>query len=362
MDASRRVTQRDIAERAKVHRATVSLALRDLPCIPAATRARIQKIATELGYEPDPMLSALATYRERQRPVSFHGNLAWLVNTANHFDWQHHPYFSCYFKGAEERARRYGFQLEIHDLHTSGMTPDRLARILRARNISGILLCPQPSPGTELEFPWQHFSAVTFGYTLSKPGLHTVVSTQYRAALTVMRELRLLGYRRIGCMMARQHDLRADHNYLAGYLVDEVLARQGTLPIPPWIEDAQDNSSLSRWLKTCQPDALLVGSTGFLEKLQRLGLRIPDEIGVACPCLRSTETPLAGVAEPSFHIGEVAVDFLVAMVHRNERGIPDYPQRLHVEGRWHAGLSVRAAPEKTVRGKRESRQARPLQT
>ena len=56
-----RVTMSTIAERAGVSKNTVSLALRHDPQIPAETRARIEKIARELGYAKNPVVSQLMT-------------------------------------------------------------------------------------------------------------------------------------------------------------------------------------------------------------------------------------------------------------------------------------------------------------
>ena len=79
----------------------------------------------------------------------------------------------------------------------------------------------------------------------------------------------------------------------------------------------------------------------FLDVLRSLGCKVPEEIGVACPLLPSAETELAGAIENSVEIGSVAVDFLIGMIHRQERGIPQNPQRIHVEGRWLPGKTLR---------------------
>ena len=55
----RRVTLADIAKRADVHVTTVSLAMRNHPRLPEETRKRIQALAEEMGYRPDPMMRAL---------------------------------------------------------------------------------------------------------------------------------------------------------------------------------------------------------------------------------------------------------------------------------------------------------------
>ncbi len=111
-----RTTQSDVAKKAGVHISTVSLALRNHPRIPVETRNRIHKIAKELGYTPDPMLSALANYRERGRPVTFHGTLAWIAATADDFDWRKSEHYTRYFQGAKNRAAERGYKLEPFDL------------------------------------------------------------------------------------------------------------------------------------------------------------------------------------------------------------------------------------------------------
>jgi LacI family transcriptional regulator len=58
-----RVTLRQVAAAARCHYSTVSLALRDSPQLPRATRERVQAIARKLGYVPDPMLVSLARFR-----------------------------------------------------------------------------------------------------------------------------------------------------------------------------------------------------------------------------------------------------------------------------------------------------------
>jgi len=339
-----RVTQQDIAKKAKVTRATVSMALSNHPSIPEKTRTRISRIAAQLGYTPDPMLSALAVYRSRNRPVTFHGTLAWLVSSSFGYNWRSSQHSIDFHAGATARARRHGFNLEIYDLHQPQMTPDRLAAILHARNISGLLLSPQPRPDTSLDFPWHEFSAVTIGYTLASPHLHTVVSTQYRDMRLMLEHVQALGYKRIGLAVSRDHDLRTDHNYLAAYLVHSQQA-QAEPALPPLDAAYEDSKTLDIWLRRYRPDAVVAASNApFMRSLQEIGVKAPEDLGVAFANLPLEDPRIAGVVESSVEIGSVAVDVLVAMIHRGERGIPSYPQRIHVEGRWFPGRTVRQQP------------------
>jgi LacI family transcriptional regulator/LacI family repressor for deo operon, udp, cdd, tsx, nupC, and nupG len=126
-------TQADIAKLAKVHRTTVSLALKGDPRIPDKTRQRIRKMAEKLGYQPDPMLSALIARRVHRQQRPFQGTLAWLVNNERQWDWRR--IFHEYHEGAAGRAKRYGYNIDVFDLQTPGMTLARMGAILAARNI-----------------------------------------------------------------------------------------------------------------------------------------------------------------------------------------------------------------------------------
>jgi hypothetical protein len=57
----------------------------------------------------------------------------------------------------------------------------------------------------------------------------------------------------------------------------------------------------------------------------------------------------------SFQIGVMAVDLLVDMLHRNERGVPAIPYRLMVEGSWCEGKTLLRTRLKLVRSTRSTR-------
>ncbi|MES2694074.1 MAG: LacI family transcriptional regulator, partial [Verrucomicrobiota bacterium] len=107
------------------------------------------------------------------------GTLAWIVNSQPGYQWEDGPYYSSYFAGAATRANVHGYHLEKFILNAEGITAGRLASILLARNVQGLLLCPQPRAGMSMEFAWDQFAAVTFGYTLVSPVLHTVASAHF---------------------------------------------------------------------------------------------------------------------------------------------------------------------------------------
>src|SRR6218665_3923840 len=75
---SRRVTLRDIAKEIGVTPMTVSRALRNQTRISEAMRAKIQAKAAELGYQPDPALTALVHYRHSRLETPIRAALAWI--------------------------------------------------------------------------------------------------------------------------------------------------------------------------------------------------------------------------------------------------------------------------------------------
>ncbi|HEY9249686.1 MAG TPA: helix-turn-helix domain-containing protein, partial [Rariglobus sp.] len=96
----RRITLRLIATQAGVDISTVSLAMRNSPRVQSATRDRIHKIATDLGYQPDAALAALVAYRNGVRAASYQSTLAWLDNWPVHGELRKIEAFNEYFLGA----------------------------------------------------------------------------------------------------------------------------------------------------------------------------------------------------------------------------------------------------------------------
>ncbi|QYY35340.1 LacI family DNA-binding transcriptional regulator [Ruficoccus sp. ZRK36] len=336
---SKRVTQKDIAERLGVHAATVSLAFKHHPSIPAKTRERVLKVAEEMGYRPDPMLSALALYRSNNQEQPFRGTLAWLYlqNDDLKPDWKEISTYRQYYEGACRRADQYGYKLDVYNFNTRKVSAQRMGAILKARNINGILLCPMPHPNMELDFPWEDFSVVTFGYTLKKPEFHTVTATQFRSTLRLLEKMYDYGYRRIGYGIASIHDERVGHSFRGAYLT--FVHQMG---LEPLIFDYKWGfvRGFKTFLRKARPDVVMTGDVAFLKYAREAGIRIPEDIPLTCPVLDSEQSELTGMYEDSFHIGEVAVDKLTNLVMRGDRGIPVKVQRTLIEGVWNEGKTL----------------------
>lgn len=335
----RRKTLKDVAQLAGVSYVTVSLALRSHPRISQETRTRVLTIAKRIGYRPDPVLSALMVYRHGNRPSGNQETLAW-INVwpkPNKLKEAYGPYWD----GALERCNELGYNLQELRLVDFGMSPRRLSRALRTRNIHGLLIPPQYHSRAHLNLEWEHFSAVAFGYTLARPKLHLVSNAQFRSAVIAIRALRKLGHRRIGMSLEHYLNERTDHNYVGGYLTEQLRSKSAD-QIPLLVLDDESSKTrrkLLQWYEKYQPDAILTGGWFTRECLESAGYRPARDFSLSMLYLRNSDD--SGIDQNECTTGRTAVDILVGMLHRSERGIPPIPLRTLVEGQWVEGKTVR---------------------
>ncbi|WP_162274613.1 LacI family DNA-binding transcriptional regulator [Verrucomicrobium sp. GAS474] len=343
--SSRRISQTEIARRAGVHVTTVSLALRDSPRLPAATRERIQKLAKDLGYEPDPMLAALVAYKRNARTARHQGLLAWINNHTPPEALYEPAEFREYREGTVLRCAELGYKLE--EFHTATTTPAQLSRMLHARNIQGLLFPPQPVGYQNLTLDWENFSSVAFGFRLQHPAFHRACNAQYRSAMLAVETMRAKGYRRIGFVTVEGNERSANGNFSSGYL-----SAQRHFPrkehLPPLIFDDTGfgpgsptradpgpafQKKFAAWYEAHRPDAILSHDPSIPLFFKRLKIDFAT-CGLAVISTTRNAPLLAGIHQNNLTIGRAAVDFLVGMIHRNERGIPETPIEFLVEGIW----------------------------
>lgn len=337
----KRITQQDIARALGLNRSSISLAFSNHPSIPEKTRERILAKAEAMGYRPDPMLSALAAYSKHNRSTNFQGTLIWLHSSLT-FNYKNSITYSQHHLGAKSRALKHGYLLKALDINVKGMSPQRISSILMARNVQGILVCPQPLHIHEVSLQWKNFSALTFGYSLKSPNLNKACATHYHSTMTLTTRLRELGYRRIGFYLDDLTDRRTDHTYLSGF-VTNCHTNPTEIFIPPLVYPRKKlhSQSLLEWIKQHQIDVVMTDNTNTVTFLRQNGIRVPEDIGVACYALRTRQTDISGWYENSIGVGESAVDFLIEMIHRGERGIPQSPSYVLVEGTWISGATLK---------------------
>ncbi len=325
-----RITLQDVARAANVHHTTVSRSLRDDPQIAEATRHSICKLAEKMGYEPDPMLTALSRYRMRKQEASYHGTLAWLTfGRSSAGNPQPQP--AQFFAISEEWGRRKGYRFEAFDIRPEGPTPDKVRRILIARGIRGILLPPQLRSGITLEMDFSGFSVVTIGNTLESPDLHRVGPAQYENSRSLASALIARHKDKVGFYLPAILDERTNGKFSAGFWrAQERLDKDHKGPI--FLPQEYDEKKFIEWFKKNSMDVLITTSQPILEWLERIGIQCPRDIKIAFPGDPQENLASYWMQENWTEIYHSAVDFLVSQIERNSTGIPEHPHRISVPG------------------------------
>ncbi len=341
-----RVTLREVAAAAGVSDATVSLALRDHPRIPAETRERIRAVAQRLGYQADPAVQRLMTYLRTRRYPLRDGSVAFVSAFSTPQPWKQNPHLLRLRRGMEARGVMLGFQIQDFWLGEDGMTPRRLGEILRARGIGGVVFLGFPHATPTLDFPWEHFACTTIGHSLGVP-LHRVCQHHYAELGRALGELHRLGYRRPGLVLNTDVDGRVQRYYRAGYLVADL----GDDVPPPllWPVDEGAERNLKRllaWHRRHRPDVLLMSQPPPDVREVVVALRA----GAAPPAVALLDLherdlgTYAGMRHAYEDLGSGAIDVVVGQIMRGETGLPARPTVVMIQGAWHDGQSAPARP------------------
>jgi DNA-binding LacI/PurR family transcriptional regulator len=297
------------------------------------------------------MLAALALYRKSIAPVTVGASVAWINCWENPQKLRSFKEYDGYWRGASETGERWGYRLDEFVVNEQ-LSLKRLRTILRTRNVQGILLPPHPGEVDWGEFPWEEFSIVRFGRSLAEPRTHMVSSDQVGDSALAGQKMRELGYDRIGFVGDRGlgRDWERQPRFLAGFQLWQTQIPEA-LRIPPLglkrKDPREDLEHLVAWLQLHRPDAILTEVSETKPMLEAAGLRIPQDIGIAATSILDGNAD-AGIFQNPEAIGKAAMEVLIALINRNERGIPSVSRSTNLEGTWVNGTTLpsRAKPAK----------------
>ena len=330
----------DVAQKAGVSRATVSRALRNHPAIPFSTQQRIKVIADKLGYSPNPFVAVLMSQLKSQRKEKMTSVLALISAFPIKTGWQDNPSVTRMVEGAFVQAQKLGYRIDTFCLVESGMTDERLSRILVTRGIQGAIILPTPKSGTQINLNWSKFSSVALGYSMTNPRLHRVCNHLAHTITTALDNVIRLGYRRIGMAMQLDTDDRVDHAWRSGYLLYRDMFPD--IKFAPMLLTPNWNERTFRgWFLKIKPEVVVTDDMRVQVWLKNLGSSTPKNVGLVLLDCSTSRCTCAGIDQHHEIMGAAAVDLVVGQLHRNETGIPFHPKYVMIEGSWVNGLSVR---------------------
>jgi len=344
MTIRRRVTLKDIAQVAGVHHTTVSMALRNRPELPAATRERIRALAERMGYRVDPALLALRAYRRGSTETRSSMAIAFVTAFESPDFWRNIPVYARRYAGIERRAAQFGYRVEPFWFDRKNMSGKRASQILHARGVSGLIMAPLERLSS-LGLEWNHFACVSLTLSIQEADMHVVGNNHMDTVRTAYARLRAAGYRRIGLVLERRSNERVLRVWSVGAAGEDVEVAPADR-VPAYLPEALGRTGFDEWFRAHRPDAILTippHLEGILGWLRRAGMSVPGEVGVASLDCPEPDGEISGIYQNAELLGMTAVDVLAGLIHRNDLGLPEHPQLIQTRGTWVDGKTTRPA-------------------
>lgn len=333
---------RELAAKLGVSRTTVSLALRNDPCVAPDTRRRILDVAHRAGYRSNALVNALmAQVRQGQRLKPTGEVVTYLTAYERENDWKAIPSVVAQYEGARERAAELGFKVEIMWMGTRGVQSAHIARVLAARGIRGSILAPLAIDHHTLELAWNDHTTVAIGYSFRQVALHRAVHHNMNAAFACYGSLRRLGYERIGLAMHEADDARVHNFWISGYLGSQRV-HGGERLAPCLFSDFSNPKPFLAWYRRARPDAIIgIWPHLPLAWLREAGVGVPGEVAFASLDIGDARAgEIAGIRQDNRNVGMAAMDVLAGQLFRNEIGVPAVPKVTMIEGVWMDGATA----------------------
>lgn len=174
-----RVTLNDVARRAEVSRALVSIVMRDAPGASAATRERVKAVASDLGYRPDVRARSLAGQKSRLIGVMFGVGVG-----VFQFDL---------LDGLYTAAEARGLNLILSAL-TAGRDEQRAAQSLQDFRFDALIMLGPPTPAPLLA---GKVPIVVLGWAVDDPAVDIVQTSDEHGMAQAVDHLAGLGHQHI---------------------------------------------------------------------------------------------------------------------------------------------------------------------
>ncbi len=317
-----RVSIKDIAKAASVSHSTVSRALSDSPLIKAETKARIQRLAQEMGYSPDAIARSLVTQRTHTVGV--------VVTTITD------PFVAEVVQGIEDTAQQNDYSVI---LASSASEPERelaAVEMLRAKRVDSVIVTSSRVGALYLE----HLER--FGVPVVLVNNHNKQSGRYTFSVSVDNQhgghlatahLIQRGHRRIG-YVSGPADHSDDAERLAGYR--QALDESGITFDPALV--VHGNGRLDggeRALRTLArlaelPTAVFcyndMTAIGLISAARQAGLSVPDDLAVVgfddIPLAAHVYPSLTTVAQHQRDMGRQAMNMALALMTADDSTTP----------------------------------------
>ena len=317
-EPARRTTIKDIARKAGVDPSTVTRALQGSSRVKVATREKIVRIASELGYVPSMAAQTLVNRRS--------GLVGVVIPDMTN------PFFADLGKGIEDEASKHDLRILIIDTRGLEAAEREAINLFMGLKVDGLIV---PSP----RCPKEYYEALQDRIPLVHVNRddtrnHVSVDTVLGSTM-IMQHLLDLGHRRIAFVRGpagpgREPKMLAYRRALDGaglaYTPELIFTFDGSFDSSERI--AAELAGLDE-----PPSAVFawndVNAIALVHSLRRLGVRVPQDMSVAghddIQLAEYVDPPLTTVAWPMYELGQQSVRYLYSLFQGTSPRPPQIP-------------------------------------
>ncbi len=334
-------TLRDVAAAAGVSPMTASRVLSGNARVSKSKSEAVRKAAERLGYQVNTIVRTVMSEMRRRQSTTFAGVLGFLNTSRDENAWRQLPYNREYLDGARQRAEATGFALDEIWINAPHWTPHRTEQVLKARGIRGFLI-PPGSGEPQFRFALDDFAMSSFGGLAFSLQVPQVLPDYFHNYSMCYQELWNIGYRKIGVFIP-EYDLRISADEVLGGVLSAQWRHPKKHHVP--IGTGSVNWQLAedafcRWVIRYQPDAIIADYNEVPAWLRRIGLKVPQDVGLAHPALGPDVEHWSGIDMRRALQASQAVDLLTGQLLRNECGIAAEPKTVILPGKWIPGKTT----------------------
>jgi DNA-binding LacI/PurR family transcriptional regulator len=308
--SNKRVTLADVADRAGVSRALVSIVMREVPGASSETRARVLRIAEDLGYRPDARARMLAQQRSKLIGVVFG------VTGTFHFHM-----LDALYLAAEEQ----GYELILSAL-TPGRGEKRAIDNLLGFKLGALIML---GPHTSKPLMAGKLPVVTVGWQVAAASVDVVRTSDENGMDRAVGHLVEMGHRNIWHLDGGETLVsRARSASYAKAMTSHGLG--GLTRVVSGGEDQLDGSKAARDLlaEDILPTAVIAfndeEAVAFLEVMRQAGIGVPEQISIVgwddSPAAQLPHIRLTSIRQDPGKMGRAAIG---RAIERIEGHVPE---------------------------------------
>ena len=311
----KRVTHKDVAERAGVSVATVSYVFNNGPRpVSAATRAKVEAAIAELGYYPNEMARGL-----RLQQSSTIGLI--LPSIMN-------PVFAEIARELESVCTQAGFLVLLCNAERQHDREVRFIQMLRAKQVDGVVITPHDDPLALIE-PLRQARIPVVVLEHDLPGVHCIAVDELQGGRIATQHLLDLGHRRIGLIKRKPTSALSTQRFV-GY--QQALAGAGIdfdpeLVIECTTGQAAGAQAMQQLLALSEPPTAVfthndVLAMGVIYAIHSAGYAVPGDISVVgyddTTSAAYLTPPLTTVRSPKAEMGLLAGRTILQLVQQQD--------------------------------------------